>query len=96
MDHMSMNVGQSIVASGVSIRELLVIKPHQVQDRCVQIVDVNPVLYGSTTKVVGRPVAHATLYPTASHPNRIAVMVMVSAKLAFRGGGAAELTAPDQ
>ena len=52
-DHGVVDVGQAEVAAGVAISELLVVEAHQVQDRGVQIVDMNRLLGGFEAELVG-------------------------------------------
>ena len=47
------DVGQAEVAAGVAVGELRVVEAQQVQDRGVQIVDVNSVLDGLEAELVG-------------------------------------------
>ena len=41
MDDAAMNVGQSIVAAGMSVGKSFVVEAHQVEDRGVEVVDVD-------------------------------------------------------
>ena len=100
----SMNVGQAEVAAGVAVGELLVVEAEQVQDRGVQVVDVDRVLDGLEAELVGRAVDVAALDAAAGQPHREAVVVVVAA-VDLAGVGArvrqldrrraAELAAPD-
>ena len=56
-DHVAVNVGQAVVAAAVAVGQLLVVEAHQVQDRRVQVVDVDLVLDGVPAELVGRAVA---------------------------------------
>ena len=42
-DHMTMHVGQSELSALVCLDQTFVIDPQQMQNRCLQIMDVNPV-----------------------------------------------------
>ena len=53
------DVGQAEVAAAVAVRQLLVVEAHQVQDRRVQVVDVDAVLDRVEAELVGRAVDHA-------------------------------------
>jgi hypothetical protein len=46
-------VGQAEVAAGVTIRELLVVEAHEIEQGGVQVVDVNLVFDGLEAEVVG-------------------------------------------
>ena len=49
-----MDVGQAEVAAGVAVGEPLVVQAEQVQDRRLQVVDVDRVLGDVEAEVVGR------------------------------------------
>ena len=53
LDHLAVDVGQAEVAAGVAVGELLVVEAEQVQDRGVQVVDVDLVLDGGEAELVG-------------------------------------------
>ena len=46
MDHVAMNVGETIVTPRIAVGELLVIEAHEVENRRIHIVDVDAVLDG--------------------------------------------------
>ena len=74
-----MHVGQAEVAAGVAVGELLVVEAQQVQDRGVQVVDVDVVLDGLEAELVGGAVDVPPLTPPpASHIGE-AVVVVVAA-----------------
>src|SRR5690242_17152254 len=73
-----MNVGQAEVAARVAVRQLRVVEPHDVQDRGVQVVDVDGMLRDLITIVVGTPVAEPPAHPAAGEEAGEAV-VMVGA-----------------
>ena len=52
-DHVAVHVGQAEVAAGVAVGELLVVEAEQVQDRGVQVVDVDAVFDGLEAELVG-------------------------------------------
>jgi len=45
------------------------VKPHQMHDRRVKIVDMNGVLSCSKTKIIRRAMDEPAFHPTASHEN---------------------------
>ena len=53
----AVNVGEPVVAAGVAERQLLVVESHQVEDRRVQVVDVDLVLDRVPAELVGLAVA---------------------------------------
>ena len=75
--------------------ELRVIHPQSVQDRRMDIVNVQPVLDGMKTHFIGLPDHDSRLHAPSGHPHREAVRVVVP-PVAFLGHRrAAELSAPD-
>src|SRR5262245_40746981 len=51
--HLAVHVGQAEIAAAVAIRQPLVIQPHQVQDRRVQVMDVHTLLDRLIAEFVG-------------------------------------------
>ena len=92
-----MHVGQAVVAAGVAIGESFVVDAHQVQDRGVEVVDVDRLLDRADAVFVGGAVDEAALDAGAGQPGRERPVVM----FAPRGIGrvverrAAELGGPD-
>ena len=91
------HVGQAEVAAGVAVGELFVVEAQQVQDRGVQVVDVDLVFDGGEAEFVGGAVDVAALDAAAGQPHGEAVVVVVAAVEARQLGDrrAAELAAPD-
>ena len=46
MDHVAMNIGETIVTPRIAVGELLVIEAHEVENRRIHIMDVDAVLDG--------------------------------------------------
>src|SRR5262245_18731019 len=99
-----MHVGQPEVATGMTIGERLVVETQEVENRGMQVVDVDLVLNGLEAELVGGAMDMAPLDSATGQPRREAVMVMVAAiHLAGVGprrgqlhrGSAAELATPD-
>ena len=74
-----MHVGQAEVAAGVAIGELLVVEAQEVQDRRVQVVNVDAIFDGVPAEFVGRPVRPPRLHAAAGQPHREAERMMVAA-----------------
>src|SRR5213596_706438 len=55
------HVGESKIAAAVSVGQLLVIDPHQVQEGGMQIMDVHRVLDSGVANLIGGAVDHAAL-----------------------------------
>ena len=65
MYYATVYIGQSEVSTTVAEREFLVIEPHQMQDGCVQVMDMDFVFNRSEAELVGRTVGHSA-FDTAS------------------------------
>ena len=78
LDHHAMYVGEAEIAAAVTIGELLVVETHEVEDRRMQVVDVD--LFSTAAKpsssVARRP---ARLHAAAGQPAREAVVVVIPA-----------------
>ena len=68
MDHLAVDVGQSKVATGVTVGQLLVIDAEQVEHRGVEVVGVYGVVTGQDAVFIGLTVHDATLDAPAGHP----------------------------
>ena len=61
LHHLAVHVGQAEVAALEAVGQLLVVEAQQVQDRRLQVVDVDRFLGGVEAQVVGRAVGDARL-----------------------------------
>jgi hypothetical protein len=52
-DHMAFYVGQAEIATSIAISQTLMVKPHEVQNRGVKVMDVDFVFGGVVTVIVG-------------------------------------------
>ena len=68
---------------------------HLVQQRGVQVVDIDPVLDGPEPELVGRSVGHSASHPASGQPRGEPIGVMVAAGAGFGDRSSAELSAPD-
>ena len=59
---MTMNVGESEISSGIAVGELFMIEAEKMQDGGVQIMDVNFLLHGGETELIGGSISHAALH----------------------------------
>ena len=89
-----MHIGQAIIPAAVAVGQAFVIKAYLMQDRGVQVVDVDLVLDRVPAVFVGRSVDHASANASASHPHGEAEQMMLATVGPFGGGGATELAAP--
>ena len=69
LNHVSMDVGQPEVTPGLVVSEALMIKPQQMQNRCMHIVYMHPVLHRFETEFVCLSPGHPTPHATASQPH---------------------------
>ena len=56
LDHLAVDVGEPEVAAGVAVSELFVVEAEQVEDRGLEVVDVDRVFGDVEAQVVGRAV----------------------------------------
>ena len=73
-----MHIGQAEVSAAVAIGQAFVIETQQVQDRGVQVVDVDGVLGGHVAELIGVAVGETTFHAAAGEPHREASAVMIS------------------
>jgi hypothetical protein len=80
------------------------VKAHELEHRCMQVVHMHAIFDGLETKLVGRPVRLATFDSTTCKPNGETPMVVIttadgsfvgSLLWQFDRGGSTELTTPE-
>ena len=69
LHHMPRHIGQAEMAALVEIGEAGVIESHQVQDRGMEVVNVDGILGDVVAEVIGRAVDDAGFHATAGHPH---------------------------
>ena len=74
-----MHVGQPVVPSLVPERQLGVVDAQAMQDRGVQVMDVDGIAGDVVAEVVGRAVSDAGLDASAAQPDREAARMVVAA-----------------
>ena len=79
----TMNVGQAIVASLKAIRQPLMVDSQQMQQRGLQIMNVDTVFDGVVTQIIGLADRHAPLHASAGYPHGEGFFVMVAARFAI-------------
>src|SRR5262249_50964623 len=100
--HMSMHVRQPIIPPLEPERQFLVVEAEQVQDRRLQVVNVDLVAGHGEAQLVALAVGVAAFDAGARQEERIAVGIVVAAKelagrsAAFAERGATELAAQDE
>ena len=96
-----MHVGQAVVAALEAGRQLRVVEAELLQDRRLQVVDVDGVLGRREAEFVGRSVVEPPLDPGPRQPDAEAVRVVVATQHTAAGRAAfaerrpTELAAPD-
>src|SRR5688500_14704772 len=94
LDDVAVDVGETEVTTLETVRQLLVIEPELVQDRGVEVVDVDLVPSDVEAEFVGLA-NHARLEAAAGEPHRERVGMMVAAVAAtLHHRRAAKLAAP--
>src|SRR5713101_3881501 len=68
--YISLNIGQAELPALETVGELGVVQTHQVEDRGVQVVDMNPVLDGVVAQLVGGAHRGASFYSASGQPHR--------------------------
>ena len=67
--HLAMNIGQPIVTPLKFVCETFVVDPKLVQDRGLQIVDVDGLINDIVAKVIRRSIHHPALDAATRHPS---------------------------
>ena len=92
---MAVDIGEAVIAAAMPVGQSFVIEAHDVQDRRVQVVDVDLVLHGVPAEFVGRPVDVAGANAAPGHPHGEPEGVVLAPVGPLGGRGAAELAAPE-
>jgi len=93
---MTRDVGQPKVAAGEAEGEFGVVEAEEVQDRGVQVVDVDAVFDGFVAEFVGRAVQRAPLHAAAGQPLVKGLRLLFGARAAgLQVWQPAELPAPN-
>ncbi len=77
--HVAMHVGQAVIATAVAEGEVHVVNTKLMQDRRMNIMDVDGVDDGRIAKLVGFAIGHAAAETATGEKQRVAVDMMVSA-----------------
>ena len=88
------DVGQPHVAAAMEVSQEPMVEAQKVQDRGVQIVNVDLVLDGRVSEVIGRAVGLAPLDSAAGHPGCETARAMVATLAVLAGGRPAEFAGP--
>src|SRR5258707_13799701 len=99
-DNFTVHVGQSVIAALKLIRQLLMIDSKQVENCCLQIMNVHGVLHHVVPIFIRLTETRTRLYAGTRHPDREAARMMVAAvicrrQLTLRIVRPAKFTTPD-
>ena len=73
-----MNVGEAEIPARVTVREMLVIKPEEMENGSVKIMNVNRILDGLETEFIGLPVLKTGFDSSPRHPHRESVVIVIA------------------
>ncbi|EDL59862.1 hypothetical protein PM8797T_15923 [Gimesia maris DSM 8797] len=90
----AVHVGQAEIAACVTISQPLVIHAHQMQQRGMQIVNMNLIAGRIVTVLIGCPMDVSFFDPRTSQPHRIPLRIMIAAIFPLRDGSPSEFAAP--
>jgi len=79
INHPPAQICQTEIPPGITVCEFLVIEPEHLQNRGVQIMNVNRILAGFESKIIGCAVNIAAFNAAAGHPHGKAAMVVIAA-----------------
>ena len=77
------DVGQAVITAGVAVGQAFVVEAEEMQDRRVEVVDVDFILDRSKAEFVGRSVSGTALHAGPREPRREAEMIVVAAIASF-------------
>ena len=95
MDDPPRHVRQPFIASVMEIRQFLVIQTQQVQERGVQVVDVDFVLGGAQAHGIGRAIRQAPFDACPGQPETVAPGIVIAPFALFAHRHSPEFAAPD-
>ena len=94
------HVGEPEISARVAEGQRLVIEAHEMENRGVEIVDVDGILHDVDSQFVGHPVGHSAFDAPARHPDGEPVGVMIASHVVLvdgqlNGGSPAHFASPD-
>src|SRR5690606_35338680 len=78
LHRVSMHIGEAEIATRMTEGQLREIEPEQVQNRCVQVVNVNGFFHGFETEFIRRTMDVAAAHAATCHPHRETVVIMIA------------------
>src|SRR6185312_784020 len=94
LDHRATYFGQAFLAAKVQVAQGILIQSKLVENRCVEIPEMDRVLHGLQTNSVRGAVDRPAFEAAAGHPHRETGVVVVAAFALFRFRRAAEFATP--
>ena len=79
----------------MDVNQFFMIDSHHVQDRRVDVVDVQPIFHGMQTQFIGRPVRMSCSHTATRHPHGKAGRIVIATVALFTHRRSPELAAPD-
>ena len=79
-----MNIGQTEIATLVTVGQAFVVDTQAVQDGCVQVMDMGGFLGDVVAEIVCFAVNHSRLNTPTGHPFRVATRMVVAPIIGFR------------
>ena len=68
LHHFSCHIGQAIIPTIVVMGQSFMIEPQEVEDRGVEVMNMDAVAADADAQVIGSPVDGSLLHPGPSHP----------------------------
>ena len=90
--------GQALLQSHVGIGQALMVDPHQMQDRGVQVTDMARLFHCGKAQFVRRANRLSSFDTRTGQPHRKAVPIVIASRFinTFTGGCTTKFTTPDQ
>ena len=95
MHNFSMHIGQAIITTAVAIGQPLVVQAHEMQNRRMKIMHMDPIFNSRQAKLVSRTITEALLHAAPAHKRREPIVIVIAPLLAFRCRSPSEFTAPN-
>jgi hypothetical protein len=95
MRNLASKIGQAKIATALLESQPCVIEAEQMQDRGMQVIDVQGILNRLVTDIVSGSAGHTALHAAARHTDNLALALMIAVVIALGVGRAAKLAAQD-
>ena len=79
LDDVTFDIGQAEAATLVAERQSFVVDTEEVQDGCIEVMDMDRFFDDVVTEVVGLPINHPPAHASSGHPSGKAARVMIAA-----------------